>query len=90
MAIDEDPTRAVSLADDDYLWCREEWEELFREFGVLAYSFHFTPHAQMFEKEEREYLLWSPILGDTEEEDEEIDWGPEEPDTYGLEPGDGA
>lgn len=58
--------------------------KLFDDFGVLAYS--IIANMEQQEREYEDYLWWernSPLRGANDEDDEEIDMGPEEPDEYG-------
>lgn len=58
--------------------------DLFEQFGVEAYSMLFW--MEQMEQAEEEEAIWNrfkTLRDGSDEDDEEIDLGPEEPDDYG-------
>lgn len=60
------------------------YRDLFVEYGTFAWTIIASIEAaeQTIEEEETWDRL-SPVRGEADEEDQEIDFGPEEPDSYG-------
>lgn len=61
-----------------------EHKKLFEDFGCEAYLIIFCQ--QMAEEAEAEEAIWereSPVRGEQEEDDDEVDYGFLEPDEYG-------
>jgi hypothetical protein len=61
-----------------------EHAQLFKTFGLEAYLFIFDQQQQeAAEEEEARWQLIKQFTDEPEPEDDEVDYGPEEPDEYG-------